>query len=146
MADISALSFGTTVDMLANAMRGAGANQDQLANNIANVNTPGFKRSTVSFKDALAQAAGGTPADSDTLPMATDNDRQFAIGDAQAPVPFDPQAQTDNSTQMRSDGNNVDIDQEMAQLSQNSAYSQTMAQLLSTQFGMYHTAITDEPR
>ena len=146
MADISPLSFGTTVDMLANAMRGAGANQDQIANNIANVNTPGFKRSTVSFKDALAQAAGSTPTGSDTLPMATNSDRQFALGDAQAPVPFDPQAQTDTATQMRADGSNVDIDQEMAQLSQNSAYSQTMSQLLSTQFGMYRTAITEEPR
>ena len=145
MTDINALSFGSTVDMLSNAMTGASMNQTQLANNIANANTPNFRRSTVSFKEALAEAAG-VPADSDSLPMETDDDRQFAIGDAQPPVPFDPQPQVDTATQMRADGSNVDIDQESAELAQNSSYQQTMAQLLSTQFSIYQSVITETPR
>jgi flagellar basal-body rod protein FlgB len=47
---------------------------------------------------------------------------------------------------MRTDGNNVDIDQEMAELSQNSGYSQTMAQLLQVQFMRLREAITEQPK
>jgi len=52
----------------------------------------------------------------------------------------------DETDQMRPDGSNVDVDQEMAQLSQNSGYSQTMSQLLQVQFMRLRQAITEQPR
>ncbi len=61
MNDISGLSFGQTVDLLGNAVKGADLEQSQIANNLANVNTPNFRRSTTSFKEAL-QASLGTPS------------------------------------------------------------------------------------
>jgi flagellar basal body rod protein FlgB len=45
--------------------------------------------------------------------------------------------------QMRVDGSNVDIDQEMAKLSLNSAYSQTMGQLLAVQYTRVRQAIQE---
>jgi flagellar basal body rod protein FlgB len=45
---------------------------------------------------------------------------------------------------MRVDGSNVDLDQEMAKLSLNSAYSQTMHQLLSTQYARLRQAIEEK--
>jgi hypothetical protein len=42
------ISFGQTVGMLKNAMDGAGTAHSVIANNIANVNTPNFRRSDVS--------------------------------------------------------------------------------------------------
>ena len=130
---MSDINFGSTVDLLKNAMDGASTMHSALANNIANVNTPNFRRSTVSFKEALA-ASEGVQADPDALAMKTGDDRQFAIDAGSAPVPFSAQAQTDESTQMRVDQSNVDVDQEMAQLSTNSGYAQTMTQLLQVQF------------
>lgn len=144
MADISGISFGQTADLLGNAIRGANLEQDQIANNIANVNTPNFRRSTTSFKDALA-ASLGTPADSENLALKTDDDRQFAIGAPQDAVAFDPQARVDESTQMRADRSNVDVDQEMARLSANSGYEQTMAQLLQAQYKRVREAIQEQP-
>lgn len=144
MADIGGISFGQTADLLGNAIRGASLEQDQIANNIANVNTPNFRRSTTSFKDALA-ASLGTPEDPDQLAMKTSDDRQFAIGAAAAPVAFDPQSKVDESTQMRADKSNVDVDQEMSRLSANSGYEQTMAQLLQAQYKRMREAIQEQP-
>ncbi|HEY9180058.1 MAG TPA: flagellar basal body rod protein FlgB [Candidatus Baltobacteraceae bacterium] len=144
MSDINAVSFGPTVDTLSNAITGADQQQTAIAENIANVNTPGYRRQSVSFKDALA-AAEGDPA-GEGLGMKTDDDRQFALGTQSTPQPFDPQVQIDTTDKMRNDGSNVDVDQESAQLAQNSGYSQTMAQLLQVQFMRLREAITEQPR
>ena len=142
MSDLSGIGFGSTVDMLSNAIAGADAQHAAIANNIANVNTPGYHRQTVSFKDALAQAEGD-PSSSGELSMLTNDDRQIgAAGSAQA---FAPQVETDQTDQMRADGSNVDVDQEMAQLAQNSGYGQTMSQLLQVQFMRLREAITEQP-
>ncbi len=119
--------------MLKNAIDGAGTAHSALANNIANVNTPNFRRSAVSFKEALA-ATEPAPPDSDTLEMITNDDRQIAADGTGAPVPFAAKAEVDENTQMRADKSNVDVDQEMAQLSTNAGYAGTMTQLLQVQF------------
>ena len=144
MTDIGGISFGSTIDLLSNAVDGASREQDQLANNIANVNTPNFRRSTTSFKEALAESLG-TPASSDEISLRTDDDRQFDINGAVAPIPFDPQAHVDLSTQMRPDKSNVDIDQESAMLQQNAGYQQTMAGLLKKQYSWLREAVTEQP-
>lgn len=143
MADISGISFGPTVDLLNNAIQGASLNQEQIANNLANVNTPNFRRSTVSFKEALA-ASLGTPANPDEMALKTDNSRQFNINGALPPQPYDPKPRIDESTQMRVDRSNVDVDQEMAQLAQNSDYAQTAANLLKKQYTLLREAITEQ--
>ena len=144
MDGISGLSFGQTVDLLGNAVKGADLEQDQIANNLANVNTPNFRRSTTSFKDAL-QASLGTPESPDALAMNTDDDRQFSLDSSQPPAAFDPQAKADPTVQMRMDKSNVDIDQESARLSQNSSYEQTMSQLLQAQYKRLREAIQEQP-
>ena len=142
MANIGGISFGTTVDALSNAISGASLEHEQIANNIANVNTPNFRRSTTSFREALA-ASLGTPAQPDQLGLKTNSSRQFAIGDAVAPQPFDPVAHVDEKTQMRVDKSNVDIDQETALLAANSGYEQTMSQLLGMQYKGLREAIQE---
>lgn len=130
--------------MLGEAIKGAKLEHEQLANNIANVNTPGFKTSSVDFRSAL-QASLGVPEDPDQLAMATDDDRQFPIGDAVAPLPYDPTPRVDDTTTMRVDQSNVDIDQQMAQLSENTGYQQTVSQLLQEQYKFFREAATEEP-
>jgi flagellar basal-body rod protein FlgB len=93
--------FDVTSSALEVAIRGTESRQTVLANNLANVNTPGFKRSDVSFQGALASALSSSNGD----PAAVD-DTAF-------------QTTTDSSTSMRADGNNVDVDVESANLSKN---------------------------
>jgi flagellar basal-body rod protein FlgB len=136
------ISFGQTVGMLKDAMDGAGAAHSVIANNVANVNTPNFRRSDVSFKEALARTEA-TTGDPDELALATTSDRHIPIGGAQDPEPFSITTTVDTGTQMRVDGSNVDVDQEMAKLSLNSAYAQTMGQLLQNQYTRLRQAIQE---
>jgi flagellar basal-body rod protein FlgB len=139
---MSDISFGATVGMLKNAMDGASAAHGVIANNIANVNTPNFRRSDVSFKEALA-ATEADPGDPDELALATSSDRHIPLGGPQDAQPFAISTTVDDSQQMRVDGSNVDVDQEMAKLSLNSSYAQTMGQMLQNQYTRLHNAITE---
>jgi flagellar basal-body rod protein FlgB len=142
MAD-NMISFGSTVSLLKDANRGASETHAVIANNIANVNTPGFLRSDVSFKEALA-AEQGKPADPDQLGLVTDAPNQIPLGGDLPPLlPFQTTTTVDRSEQMRVDGSNVDIDQEMAKLSINSGYSSMTHELLSNQYTRLRRAITE---
>lgn len=144
MADISGILTSPTIQLLHDAMKGAGDEHTQIVNNIANAETPNFRRGTTSFREALA-ASLGTPADPDELSLQTDDDRQFDVNGAQAPVPFSPQAHVDENTQMRVDQSNVDIDQEMAQLQMNSGYKQSLAGILQKEYSWIREAIQEQP-
>jgi flagellar basal-body rod protein FlgB len=137
------INFGSTVDMLKNAMQGAGKTHSVIANNIANVNTPNFKRSDVSFKEALARTQPST-GDSDELAMVTDDPAQMTADGSQDVQPFSVTQTVDDTEQMRTDGSNVDVDQEMAKLSINSGYSQQMAGLLTQQYTRLRQAIQEQ--
>jgi flagellar basal-body rod protein FlgB len=134
--------FGRTVGMLKNAMDGAGATHSAIANNIANVNTPNFRRTDVSFKDALA-AVDGPPASGDDLPLVTTSALDIPLAGAYDPADFKITTTVDQTQQMRLDGSNVDVDQEMAKLSLNSGYAQTMGQLLQNQYTRIRASIEE---
>jgi flagellar basal-body rod protein FlgB len=93
--------FDVTSSALEVAIQGTEQRQGVLANNLANVNTPNFKRSDVSFQGALASALQSSNGD----PSVVDN-TAFTTS-------------TDSSTSMRADGNNVDVDVESANLAKN---------------------------
>jgi flagellar basal-body rod protein FlgB len=137
------LSFNDTVTMLKNATRGAGQTHLVEANNIANINTPNFKRTDVSFKEALAEELPRTEP-SDELALVTDNDKQIPAGPDFEAKPFEITTSLDQTQQMRVDGSNVDLDQEMAKLSINSSYSQTMHALLQQQYTRVREAIEEK--
>jgi flagellar basal-body rod protein FlgB len=136
------LPLGSTVTMLKDAVKGSGETHEVIANNIANAETPNFKRSDVSFKEALAAELPRTD-DPDDLALVTDAPNQIAEGPDFEAKPFSITSTIDDSTQIRNDGSNVDIDQEMAKLSLNSSYGQTMHQLLSSQYSRVREAIQE---
>jgi flagellar basal-body rod protein FlgB len=137
------ISFGDTVTMLKDAGHGARMTHDVIANNIANINTPNFKRSDVSFKEALAEELPRTE-DSSELALVTDQPDQIPAGPDFEAKPFSITTTLDDSQQMRVDGSNVDLDQEMAKLSINSSYSQTIHALLGVQYTRIREAIEEK--
>lgn len=139
---MDALSFGSTVDMLKNALTGASETHAAVANNIANVNTPAFKRTDISFKEALADSVP-QESDPDQLQLAVTNDKDITTDPNAAVKPFAVSTSLDDSQQLRLDGSNVDIDQEMAKLSLNSAYAQTMGQMLGVQYTRTRDALQE---
>lgn len=106
-----------------------------LSNNIANVNTPGFKRSDVVFEDKLAAAMGGNPR----LSMTRTNEKHLPGRNDSADL--SPTIFTDTTTSLRTDGSNVDIDAEMAGVAKNTLYYEAVAQQLSRYFTNLKSAI-----
>ncbi len=113
--------FDVTQALLERAMSGASLRQTALSNNIANANTAGYKRSDVDFASTLAGAIGNGDS-----AQQIDN------------VQFSPVV--DQSTG-RADGNNVDIDTEMANLSENSVVYQTLVEVAKARIQIISSAI-----
>jgi flagellar basal-body rod protein FlgB len=115
--------------VLTQALGAASLRHKVLADNIANVNTPGFKRSDVVFEDKLAEAM----ADKGSKLALIRTHARHLPGSQGAPLA--PAVVTDTTTSMRTDGNNVDIDAEMANVAKNTIYYDALAQML----GRYYT-------
>jgi len=101
--------------------------QRVIANNIANVNTPYFKKSTVEFDGLLKKALSREPVE-----MITTDPRHF--GGKPSLAELRPEVILNKSTTMRTDENNVDIDEEMANLAANSMQYQAVAKELSDRY------------
>ena len=118
-----------TMDYMQRGLAAASLRQEVISNNIANVNTPKFKRSDVVFESLLARELG-LDAEDRKLKMVRTCDRHLPA------APLDGRAeariQPDDSTTMRVDDNNVDIDAEMASLAKNQIYYSAMAKKIGS--------------
>jgi flagellar basal-body rod protein FlgB len=130
-----------TTSVLTQAMAGYSARNTAIANNIANADTPGYKRVDVSFESALADAV-----DADRERLRTDVGSSIAaIDGSEVTRQVDevaPNVMSTDTTTMRVDGSNVDPDDEMARLSANQLASTTVVSLLDKRFAQFRTAIT----
>jgi flagellar basal-body rod protein FlgB len=97
------------------ALDGLSARHSALSDNIANVNTPGYKRKTVPFEQALERAVQSTVS-----PCT-----EAACGPMK---PFSPPVVREMHTSGRTDGNNVDVEREMVLLAENTLRYQTITQ------------------
>jgi flagellar basal-body rod protein FlgB len=123
--------FGGHYPLLKQALHACALRQEAIAHNIANVNTPGYRRIDVSFEEFLRAAQ--------TTPLRTTDPRHIAIP---PPQPASPQVTSDEGAPMRPDGNTVDIDYEMAQLAENQIRFQALSQLISGRYQSLKTVIT----
>ena len=131
-------SFLSSVPMtiMERALYASSVRQNVISNNIANVNTPGFKKSEVSFEEQLQKALNGN-----VLPMTLTNDHHIAT--VKDSTDLSPNIHTVNNTTLRIDGNNVDIDEEMACLAKNNIYYQAVAQQMSKYLSNIKSAINE---
>lgn len=109
--------------------------QRTTANNIANVNTPNFKKSTVAFESLLKKALEG-----DVHNLKATHPRHFSR--AAQLQELQPLLHKDESTFMRTDGNNVDMDEEMTNLAANGIQYQLLGRELSERFSLLRHVIT----
>ena len=122
------------------ALSAASLRQQVLSNNIANVNTPQFKRSDVAFGDQLQQAVDKEDKKgSKRLALQKTHAKHLAMPGSAA---TDMQVVKEDTTTMRTDGNNVDIDREMAEVAKNSIFYQANAQQLSRYYATLKSVIT----
>ena len=128
-----------TTEVLSASLRGHEARNAALANNIANAETPGYKRMDVSFEAALADAVQTDRANLNRDPGSL-TAFEPRIGNEVDDTA--PSVTSVDTTTLRVDGSNVDPDDEMAQLSANELAHQTVVSLLDKRFSQFRTAIT----
>ncbi len=127
-------------DMLEKAMDGSMKRHMVISNNIANVNTPGYKRKEVVFQEALKGML--QLQDEEKLKMKTTNVRHYSgIDDV---INKDGASVFEVAdTSLRNDENNVDADMELAYFAENNLYFNGLVQMLSAQMSLLRHAISE---
>jgi flagellar basal-body rod protein FlgB len=110
-----------------------------IANNIANIDTPNFKRSVVTFQDQLKMAIDGTPSST----MWRTNPMHMPVQESASLDNFQATISAINDTVGRNDGNNVDMEMESAALAQNNLLYNALADVTSGYFADLRHAITE---
>jgi flagellar basal-body rod protein FlgB len=126
MAMINGL-FDGAIDRLSQGLTHAARRHEVLAQNVANLETPGYQGRDLVFDDHLRQVldvvtVGGAEV------LTSDDDSGARIVHA-ADGPPGP------------NGNDVRLDRQMARLAENSLYQQTLVQMLGQQFALLKQAI-----
>ena len=116
----------TAINVLGRGLQAANLRHAVISDNIANVNTPNFKKSEVVFESLLAEQM---TSDTKKLAMVRTRDKHLPMVKEQGLV--SPQIQEDGTTSMRTDNNNVDIDIEMAELAKNNVYYDALSRQIS---------------
>lgn len=109
-------------DYMSRGLEAATLRHEIISHNLANVNTPKFKRSSVDFENLLAKEIA--PKDGE-YPMALTHDKHIRPGYPRKRAEATVHLEKDDT--MRVDGNNVDIDMEMANLAKNQLYYSALA-------------------
>ena len=124
---------GPVLNVLQKGLEASSLRQQVLSNNVANIDTPNFKRSDVNFQEILGAALGEQSA----LPLKLTSPQHLsgiAEGGGSGIV-------EDQSTSMRNDGNNVDIDSEMTNVAENGLYYNSLTRTISSQLGLLRMVI-----
>ncbi len=117
-------------NLLTRGLDAASARSQAISSNIANINTAGYKRKYVTFEENLKNSV-------DNLELKTDNTKHMKLGNDYGAITTN----TDNSTSMRSDGNNVDIEVETVNQAANELMYDALITLENNRLSMQKTII-----
>lgn len=127
---ISRLTDSVASSALRETLDGLSARQRAISNNIANVETPGYKRSSVSFEAELKRVLERGKSHEIIAQLKT-------VG---------PVRQTDTASPSRSDGNNVNIDAEVADLAETSLHYKAAITLMELRGSIVRAAVMEGKR
>lgn len=123
--------FGGTIQTLEKSMDYASLKNKTIGNNIANVDTPNYKAKDVQFKDVFSKQMSSIDAkrtNSKHISFSSYDTSRYSVT-------------SNGSTQYNHNGNNVDIDQEMADLAKNQIYYQALVDRLNGKFRSLESVI-----
>lgn len=119
-------------NLLKNALNASSLRQEVISSNISNVNTDNYKVGQVHFESLLDQA-------NQSLSMKQTNEMHIGFDNLSQ---IDPIVTKRTDTAVKENGNNVDIDMEMANQAQNSLYYNALVTQMNVKLGLLNTAIS----
>ena len=126
-------SFGKNLDILHRTMDASTLRQQVLANNVANADTPNFKRSEVNFEAQLKRALE-SEKQQPRVAVETTDPRHISNVKSMDYRDVEPRRRLDYLSTSDNNGNNVDIEQESMLLLQNQLRYQLLARSVSGKF------------
>ncbi|MCC3357479.1 flagellar basal body rod protein FlgB [Bacillus sp. REN16] len=124
--------FSNTIHSLEKALDYSALRQKVISDNIANVDTPNYKAQDVSFKNLLSNEMNSQ------LRANRTNEKHFEFTSSKRSNSL---FITKNDTAFNHNGNNVDIDKEMALLAENQIYYNAVTERISGKFNTLNTVI-----
>ncbi|POZ90124.1 flagellar basal body rod protein FlgB [Petrotoga sp. SL27] len=122
-------------EVIPNTMDALSLRQNVIAENIANYETPGYKRKYVDFEIELQKALN----EDSSLTLKVNRDQH--INNTLSLEKIQPNIKIDDSKSLRDDGNNVDPDMELIRMIQNTLKYNTLSRLMTYSIQRYETAI-----
>lgn len=130
--------FGKTINGLATSLSMRQMRQTVLQSNIANAETPGYHAQKMDFEDALGRAM-----DLDGMnALSTSDKSHFALGRISS-VKERPEIYENPDVVANNDGNTVDLEKEMAALTENAILYKSALQLINKKMAALKYAATD---
>lgn len=136
MKVIKLLNYPKSVQLLSKSLDLSWKRNELIANNIANSDTPGYKRQDISFDAELKKAMSRNVTD-----LLVTHEGHLQKG--KQSVNQGSFAEFQRNTSVRVDGSNVDIDKEMSELAKNQIFYNGLIQQLSKQLGYIKSAVTE---
>ncbi|WP_227395541.1 flagellar basal body rod protein FlgB [Jeotgalibacillus aurantiacus] len=128
--------FAGTIQQLEQGLQYSSIKQKVIANNVANVDTPGYKSKGVSFQKMLqSEIQMSSNAIHKTDPRHFD----LSVSGQSVSVSKRPYS-------VRENGNGVDMDKEMADLATNQIYYNSLIERISGKFGSLNSVIKGGPQ
>jgi len=131
--------FSSEFNVLGGALDVLTERHGVIASNIANVDTPGYKAKEINFKDAFKGAL-----EKSGIAMKRSREDHMTAGSVQSSPSAFIREQINNS--MRNDGNNVNVDNEMTQLAQNTIMFDMAVQMIGKRFEALKYTISEGRR
>ncbi|NOY77389.1 MAG: flagellar basal body rod protein FlgB [Calditrichaeota bacterium] len=128
------------VPVLKRSLDAASLRQTTIASNLANIETPNYRRKEVVFESELQKAL-----DPEKLSGVVTNPKHIQIGRTDLNN-VQPKVIVDKTRTKASGVNNVDVDQEISSLAKNQLYYAFSAKLISIQFNRIKEAINERTR
>lgn len=116
--------FSITIKQLEQGINYASTKQKVISNNIANVETPGYKAKTVQFRDMLEREI-------ENLEAYKTHEKHLSFSSRSS---MSYKISTRHQASYKSNGNSVDIDLEMSEMAQNQIYYDALIDRINGKF------------
>jgi len=123
------------INVLQKSLEASWLRNQVISNNIANVNTPNYKRYDVEFEKILKDYISRNSS-------SAINKRNYGI-ELNSIDNLKPRIVVDKNSSKRKDGNNVDIDIEIAELTKNTIKINALMEQISSNLRRLRMAVTD---
>lgn len=134
------MNFLSGINDLEKSLNASSLRQKTISNNIANVDTPGYKTMDISFDEILTKEKSKYSDTSNLSFQGYRTDpRHFTIGNTSNQTA--PKIVVEDKTSLLNNENNVDIDYEMAKLAENNIWYSSLTEVINKEFSILRYAI-----